>query len=142
MVIDHVVMLVSDGVRAAAQFRDRDGLGSERGMYYPRAGTRHYSIPLDPPAVLEFLEIEDRTSQNRPWTAAVCWRARPPDMAYSCGRSSSMTSMRLLGDWVWKSSITQSRTATEPGADGAQSMGQRICRSLSTIPTTETARRG
>lgn len=30
-------------------------------MYDPRAGTRHYSIPLNPPAALEFLEIEDRT---------------------------------------------------------------------------------
>jgi hypothetical protein len=61
MVIDHVVMLVNDASTAAAEFRARDGLGSDRGMYYPRAGSRHYSIPLDPPAALEFLEIEDRT---------------------------------------------------------------------------------
>lgn len=60
MVIDHVVMLVSDAEATAHRLRESDGLGSERGMYYERAGTRHYTVPLRPPQYLEFLTIENR----------------------------------------------------------------------------------
>ncbi len=60
MVIDHVVMLVPDAAATARELRDRHGLGSDRGMYYPRAGTRHHHVPLHPPQMFEFLEIENR----------------------------------------------------------------------------------
>jgi Glyoxalase-like domain len=58
--IDHVVMLVPDAVETAASLRRRHGLGSERGTYYPFAGTRNHTVPLQPPAYLEFLTIENR----------------------------------------------------------------------------------
>jgi hypothetical protein len=60
MVIDHVVMLVPDAVWKTKELRDRHGLGSERGPYHPFAGTRNHSVPLTPPAYLEFLTIENR----------------------------------------------------------------------------------
>ena len=60
MVIDHVVMLVSDAEATDLLLREKYGLGSERGMYYERAGTRHYTVPLRPPQHLEFLTIENR----------------------------------------------------------------------------------
>src|SRR5689334_10171231 len=53
-------MLVPDAAATARELRDRHGLGSHRGMYYPRAGTRHYNVPLHPPQMFEFLEIENR----------------------------------------------------------------------------------
>ena len=60
MVIDHVAMLVPDAARAAEDLRRRYGLGSEPGPYLPFAGTRGHSVPLEPPAYLEFHTIEDR----------------------------------------------------------------------------------
>ena len=60
MVIDHVAMLVPDAERATADLQRLHGLGSERGMFYPRAGTRHWFVPLQPPQGLEVLVIEDR----------------------------------------------------------------------------------
>ena len=60
MAIDHVVMLVPDADQAAKDLRERHGLGSERGPYQPFAGTRNHSVPLKPPAYLEFLTIENR----------------------------------------------------------------------------------
>jgi hypothetical protein len=60
MIVDHVVMLVPDADRAAAELRERHGLGCERGMYYERAGTRHYTVPLEAPQHLEFVTIENR----------------------------------------------------------------------------------
>lgn len=44
----------------ADELRARYGLGSEHGMFYERAGTRHWTVPLCPPACFEFLAIEDR----------------------------------------------------------------------------------
>ncbi len=35
-------------------------MGSERGMYYPRAGTQHWVVPLLPPQCLEYLAIVNR----------------------------------------------------------------------------------
>jgi Glyoxalase-like domain len=60
VVVDHVVMLVPDAGQAAAELRARHGLGCERGPYLPFAGTRGHSVPLEPPAYLEFLTIENR----------------------------------------------------------------------------------
>jgi hypothetical protein len=60
MVIDHVVMVVPDGDRAARELREHHGLGSEVGMYYERAGTRHYNVPLLPPQLLEVVVVENR----------------------------------------------------------------------------------
>lgn len=60
MVIDHVVMLVDDAQRATRELREQHGIGSERGMYFPLAGTRHHFVPLEPPQGLELLTIEDR----------------------------------------------------------------------------------
>jgi catechol 2,3-dioxygenase-like lactoylglutathione lyase family enzyme len=65
MGIDHVAMLVPDASRATAELRRRYGLGSERGMFYERAGTRHWFVPLEPPQGLEVLEIEDREAALR-----------------------------------------------------------------------------
>lgn len=61
MVIDHVVVLVDDAIETAQDLRERYGLGSERGQFHPFAGTRSHSVPLQPPAYLEFLTIEERT---------------------------------------------------------------------------------
>jgi len=58
--VDHVVTLVPDAEQAAEELRHRYGLGSERGPYLPFAGTRSHSVPLEPPAYLEFLTIENR----------------------------------------------------------------------------------
>lgn len=60
MVVDHVVMLVPDAARAAHQLPGRYGLGCERGPYLPFAGTRGHNVPLEPPAYLELLTIENR----------------------------------------------------------------------------------
>jgi len=60
MVIDHVAMLVPDAARAAEDLRRLYGLGSEPGPYLPFAGTRGHTVPLEPPAYLEFHTIEDR----------------------------------------------------------------------------------
>jgi hypothetical protein len=60
MLIDHVVMLVADVDAAERELRKRHGFGCERGMYYERAGTRHYTVPLRPPQYLEFLTVENR----------------------------------------------------------------------------------
>ncbi|MEA2673555.1 MAG: hypothetical protein QOI92_747 [Chloroflexota bacterium] len=65
MRIDHVAMLVSDAREATAELRGRYGLGAERGMFYERAGTRHWFVPLEPPQGLEVLEIEDRQAALR-----------------------------------------------------------------------------
>ncbi len=62
MRIDHVAMLVPDAREATAELRRRYGLGAERGMFYERAGTRHWFVPLEPPQGLEVLEIEDRNA--------------------------------------------------------------------------------
>jgi hypothetical protein len=60
MVIDHVVMLVPDAESATRELRDAHGIGAERGMYFPRAGTRHSFAPFEHPQGLELLTIEDR----------------------------------------------------------------------------------
>jgi hypothetical protein len=59
MVIDHVVMLVPDAERATRALLEQHGIGAERGMYFPRAGTRHYFAPFEHPQGLELLTIED-----------------------------------------------------------------------------------
>lgn len=53
-------MLVANAAAKTTELRNQFGLGSERGMFYPRAGTRHWFMPLLPPQGLEVLEIEDR----------------------------------------------------------------------------------
>lgn len=60
MLIDHVVTVVADADVTAQEFRDRYGLGSERGPLLPFAGTRGYNVPLLPPIYVEVLGIEDR----------------------------------------------------------------------------------
>jgi catechol 2,3-dioxygenase-like lactoylglutathione lyase family enzyme len=65
MRIDHVAMLVPDASRATAGWRRRHGFGSERGMFYERAGTRHWFVPLEPPQGLEVIAIEDREAAMR-----------------------------------------------------------------------------
>jgi hypothetical protein len=65
MLIDHIAMLVPDARRVTSQLRRRFGLGAIRGMYYERAGTRHWFVPLEPPQGLEVLEIEDRAAALR-----------------------------------------------------------------------------
>jgi hypothetical protein len=60
VVIDHVAMLVPDAARMADELRATYGLGSERGAYLAIAGTRTHTVPLAPPAYLEFHTIEDR----------------------------------------------------------------------------------
>jgi hypothetical protein len=60
VVIDHVVLLVSDADQAGRELRERRGLGFERGQYQPFAGTRNHMVPLRPPSYLEFLTIENR----------------------------------------------------------------------------------
>src|SRR5690349_4939632 len=57
-------MLVADAGRTAQELRARHGLGSEPGMYFERAGTRHHFVPLEPPQGLEFLTIEDRRAAS------------------------------------------------------------------------------
>lgn len=65
MEIDHVVMLVADATRTVERFRSVHGLGSEASGYLPLAGTRAYSVPLEPPAYLEFHTIENREVAER-----------------------------------------------------------------------------
>lgn len=60
MIIDHVVYVVRDPVKAAQDLFERHGLGSERGDYHTFSGTRNWSVPLTPPTYLELLSIEDR----------------------------------------------------------------------------------
>ena len=72
MQIDHVAMLASSAEAKTEELREQFGLGAERGMYYPRAGTRHWFVPLLPPQGLEVLEIEDReAAENGPDGKAV-----------------------------------------------------------------------
>jgi hypothetical protein len=59
-VLDHVVWLVPDAQATLAELRIKHGLGHRRSMYYPRAGTQHYTVPLQPPAYFEVLEIVNR----------------------------------------------------------------------------------
>jgi Glyoxalase-like domain len=61
MIIDHVVFVVRDPVKAAQELFERHGLGSERGDYHTFSGTRNWSVPLTPLTYLELLSIEDRT---------------------------------------------------------------------------------
>ncbi|HEV2593020.1 MAG TPA: VOC family protein [Gaiellaceae bacterium] len=60
MRIDHLVSVVPDAAEAVAQLRTQHGLGSEAGPYLPFAGTRGFNVPLEPPAYVEILSIEDR----------------------------------------------------------------------------------
>jgi len=60
MVIDHVVLLTRDADEMAECLRRDLGLGSEPGMFYEKAGTKHHTVPLAPPQYLEFIQIEDR----------------------------------------------------------------------------------
>lgn len=60
LVVDHVCWLVPDAEATAVALRRDTGLGAEQGMYYPRAGTQHYYVPLNPPQGLEFMEIVNR----------------------------------------------------------------------------------
>lgn len=60
MVIDHVVLVVRHAGEYANDLRERHGLGSEPGPYLPFAGTRGFNLPLEPPAYVEILAIEDR----------------------------------------------------------------------------------
>ena len=60
MVVDHVAMVVPDAEQTATRLREAYGLGSERGRYLAIAGTRMHTVPLEPPAYLEFHTIEDR----------------------------------------------------------------------------------
>ena len=60
VIIDHVVILVSDAAETARELRERYGLGSERGAYLPLAGTRMHTVWLEPPQYLEFHTIENR----------------------------------------------------------------------------------
>ena len=60
IVIDHVAMLVRDFEETARELREHHGLGAERGSYQPLSGTRSHMVPLEPPAYLELLTIEDR----------------------------------------------------------------------------------
>ncbi len=72
MLIDHVALLAADAASKTAELRAQLGLGAERGMYYPRAGTRHWFVPLQPPQGLEVIEIENReAAQNGPDGQAV-----------------------------------------------------------------------
>ena len=57
--VDHVCWLVDDAEVTASALRAH-GVGSERGMYYPRAGTQHWYVPLLPPQGLELLQVVDR----------------------------------------------------------------------------------
>jgi hypothetical protein len=65
MVIDHVVLLVPDGDAAMCELRERHGLGSERGPYHEFSGTRSHMVPLQPPAYLELLAIENCEAAGR-----------------------------------------------------------------------------
>jgi hypothetical protein len=58
MVIDHVVMLVPDAARTTMELRSGYGLGCEESGYLALAGTRGYSVPLTPPAYLEFFVLD------------------------------------------------------------------------------------
>jgi hypothetical protein len=60
MIIDHVVYVVRDPVKAAQELFERHGLGAERGDFHTFSGTRNWSVPLAPPTYLELLSIEDR----------------------------------------------------------------------------------
>lgn len=60
MIVDHVVLVVSDPVKAARYLFEGYGLGSERGPYHTFSGTRNWSVPLTPPSYLELLSIENR----------------------------------------------------------------------------------
>jgi hypothetical protein len=57
--IDHLCWLVDDPAATELALR-ANGIGSERGMYYPRAGTQHWMVPLLPPQGLEFITIVNR----------------------------------------------------------------------------------
>jgi len=59
-VIDHLCWLVEDGEEFSNSLRRDHGFGSEQGMYYSRAGTQHWNVPLAPPAYLEFMAIVNR----------------------------------------------------------------------------------
>jgi len=59
-VIDHLCWLVEDGEEFSNSLRRDHGFGSVQGMYYSRAGTQHWNVPLAPPAYLEFMAIVNR----------------------------------------------------------------------------------
>jgi hypothetical protein len=65
MIIDHVVFVVKDPVKAAQDLLERHGLGSEPGDYHAFSGTRNWSVPLTPPTYLELLSIENRAVAER-----------------------------------------------------------------------------
>lgn len=59
LTVGHLCWLVDDPERTRADLRAA-GLGSERGMFYERAGTQHWNVWLEPPQHLELLAIADR----------------------------------------------------------------------------------
>jgi Glyoxalase-like domain len=60
LAIDHVVIVVPDAEEMRVTLRARFGLGCETGPYHDFAGTRNHSVPIRPPAYVEFLTIENR----------------------------------------------------------------------------------
>jgi hypothetical protein len=58
--IDHLCWLIDDPEATESALRSF-GVGSEFGMYYPRAGTQHWVVPLLPPQCLEFMTIVNRS---------------------------------------------------------------------------------
>lgn len=63
--MDHLCWLVDDGETTREALARQEGLGSERGMYYDRAGTQHWNVPLCPPSYVEILEIVNRQDAER-----------------------------------------------------------------------------
>ena len=91
MIIDHVIFVVRDPVKAAQDLYDRHGLGSERGDYHTFSGTRNWSVPLAPPTYLELLSIEDRT-------VAAGSKAGQKVMAFEAAGGGLMTWAVLVAD--------------------------------------------
>ena len=119
MVVDHVVLVVPDAAEAARELRERHGLGSERGPYHPFAGTRNHTVPLEPPAYLEFLTIENRDAAERTETGRrvlECEAAGFGLLGWAVLVDDSTTSPPVSGS---TSSTTRSSTATARCAGGA-----------------------
>jgi hypothetical protein len=92
MVIDHVAILVPDAAETARQLRDHTGLGSERGAYLPRAGTRMHTVWLQPPLnTWSFTPSRTARRQKPPNRGASRSPVRLGASACSAGPSSSTT---------------------------------------------------
>src|SRR5680860_448073 len=136
MIVDHVVLVVREPVKAAQDLFERYGLGSERGPYHTFSGTRNWSVPLTPPSYLELLSISDRD---------VAESSKPGRRVIECEEAGGglLTWAILVEDvevvsqrWGLRSSTTPRRTRRGLCAGGGLYRDLNTCPSSSIGPTT------